>query len=117
MIMFIALAAALPSPSQARDIRCVAALAIVASAQQRGRGWRDVEDLRAKGGEFAALVGVDVMAGTGASREAVRDQMLAASAALNKAGPLSRAEVSACIVTMNAHLAVAKAAEAAAAKP
>jgi hypothetical protein len=110
MIALIALAtAALPSPAQAKNIQCVAMLAIVSGAQKRGSGWREVEDVRIKGSEFAAIVGVDVMKGTGATREAVRDQMVSAYAALNKAGALSPAAVSACIATMNAHLAVAKA--------
>jgi hypothetical protein len=112
MIALIALAtAALPSPAQAKNIQCVAMLAMVANSQKRGSAWRDVEDVRAKGSEFAAIVGVDVMNGTGATREAVRDQMVSAYAALNKAGVLSRPAVLSCIATMNAHLAAAKAEE------
>lgn len=113
MIAVLALAAvALPTPAQAKNIRCVAMLAMVADAQKRGARWGDVDDVRAKGAEFAAIVGVDVMKGTGATREAVRAQMVSAYAALNKAGVLARPEVLTCIASMNAHLAVAKAEEA-----
>lgn len=104
MIALLALAAALPTPAQTQDIRCVAALAIVANEQKRGVAWSDVDDVQDDGADFAALVGEDVMKTTGATREDVRTQMLAAVAAIQKAKSLPREEVNACIATMKARL-------------
>lgn len=106
MIALIALAAALPSPAQAKDIRCVAALAIVASEQKRESGWSDVDDVQDDGADFAVLVGEDVMKTTGATREDVRTQMVAAVGAIQKGKALSREEVSGCIAAMKARIPV-----------
>ncbi len=109
MPLLLALATvALPTPAQATDLRCVAVLAIVANAQRRGAGWRDVDDVQRDGPEFAAIVGDDVMTATGMTREAVRDGMLAAVASVRKAkGPL-RADVATCMATMHARIAQAR---------
>jgi hypothetical protein len=107
MIALIALAAALPSPAQAKDIRCVAALAIVASEQKRGSGWSDVDDVQDDGADFAAMVGEDVMKTTGATREDVRTQMVAAVSAIQKAKVLPREDVAACIAAMKVRLPAA----------
>lgn len=109
MIGLIALAAALPTPAQTKDIRCVAALAIVAGEQKRGAGWSDVDDVQDDGADFAALVGEDVMRTTGATRDEVRVQMIAAVAAIQKAKSLARDEVIGCIATAKARLPVAPA--------
>jgi len=107
MIALIALAAALPSPAQARDIRCVATLAIVASEQKRGSGWSDVDDVQDDGADFAVLVGEDVMKSTGSTREDVRTQMIAAVGAIQKTKALTRAEVTGCIASMKARVPAA----------
>lgn len=74
----------LPTPlteDHKRDLSCVAALAIVASEQERG-----VADsfayplLEERGSQYAGLVGERVMRETGLTREQVRDQILAAVA-------------------------------------
>ncbi len=104
MIVLLALAAALPTPMQTKDIRCVAALAIVASEQKRGSGWSDVDDVQDDGADFAALVGEDVMKTTGATREEVRTQMIAAVGAIQKAKALPRDEVVGCIAAAKARL-------------
>ncbi len=105
MTILIALAAALlPTPAQAQDIRCVAALAIVASEQKRGTGWSDVDDVQDDGADFAALVGDQVITATGMTREAVRDAMIAAVAAIQTAKRLDRSEVAQCITAMHARL-------------
>lgn len=104
MIALIALAAALPTPAQAKDIRCVAALAIVANEQKRGTGWSDVDDVQDDGADFAAIVGDDVMKKTGATRDDVRTQMIAAVGAIQKSKALTRDVVTDCIVSMKARL-------------
>lgn len=111
MILTLALAAAaLPTPAQTKNIRCVAALAIVANAQARGAGWRDVEDVRKDGAEFAAITGDDVMTSTGATREDVGAMMRTAVGAIRREKGPAKAEVSACIVSMKAYLIAVKAA-------
>lgn len=104
MIALLALAAALPTPAQAQDIRCVAAIAIVAGEQKRGAGWSDVDDVQSDGPDYAALIGEEVMKTTGATREDVRAQMIAAVAAIQKAKALPRDEVTRCIAAMKKRL-------------
>jgi|GEM_PF-520716 len=95
---------------QAKRIRCVAALAIVASEQERGAGnWDDYPPLAADGATFAGIVGEAVMKETGRTREAVRDAILSAVAALQKqakdsADPdaLAHAEADRCLPVLRA---------------
>ena len=95
---------------QAKRIRCVAALAIVASGQERGAGnWDDYPPLAADGATFAGIVGEAVMKETGRTREAVRDAILSAVAALQKqakdsADPdaLAHAEADRCLPVLRA---------------
>lgn len=104
MFALIAMAAALPSPAQAQDIRCVAALAIVANEQKRATGWGDVDDVQDDGADFAAQVGEDIIKTTGATREDVRAQMVAAVGAIQKGKTLTRGEVLDCIAGMKKRL-------------
>ncbi len=103
-LLALAAAASLPSPAQAVDLRCVATLAIVANEQKRGAGWGDVDDVQDDGADFAALVGDDIVAKTGMTREAVRDAMIANVAAIQKSKLLPRADVLQCIASMHARV-------------
>lgn len=81
-------AAMTPKPlnaDQALRVRCVAALAIVASEQERGVGdWAGYPPLEEDGATFAGIVGEQVMKETGRTREQVRDEILKAVADLQK---------------------------------
>ena len=74
--------AALPKPLtdiHKRDLSCVAALAIVASEQERGVASSfEYPLLEERGRTYAGLVGERVMQETGLTREQVREQILAA---------------------------------------
>ncbi len=110
MILTLVLAAAapaLPTPAQARDIQCVATLAIVASEQRRAAGWGEIPDMQDEGAGYAAIVGEDVMKTTGETREAVRDRIVAAVARIQNAKRLPRADVDACIAAMRKRQPVA----------
>lgn len=104
MIAALLLAASAPVPltaPQQRAVRCVAALAIVASEQQRGTGGRDWPALRIDGARFAQVTGERLMAETGRTREQMRDAILAAVAEYQKAkGDVPRGEVDGCIALM-----------------
>lgn len=110
MSLLLFLAAAAASPTHAEQIRCVAALAIVASEQERGQAealaW---PALGGDGARFAQLTGERVMAETGRTKEAVRDDILAAVATLQReaqadggAAPLPGELVGGCIEMMRA---------------
>jgi hypothetical protein len=99
MPFLFALAAALLSPAQATEIRCVALLALVSTEQARGVGWSEYPPLARDGARFAGIVGEDVMNATGATREDVRDMIYAAARAL-KATPLDPPEVGRCVALM-----------------
>ena len=72
-------------PAQSQQIRCVAALAIVANDQGRGAGdWADFPPLAKRGAKFAGVVGEDVMKAGGLTKEAVRTLILADVAMLQK---------------------------------
>lgn len=96
LALFLAAATTLPTPIQASDLRCVALLAIVANEQRRGTGWTQYRDLQRDGARFAGVVGDDIVATTGETREAVRDQIVAQVARLQRGGELTRTEVDAC---------------------
>lgn len=93
-------AAALPTPAQATEIRCVALLAIVANEQARGVGWSEYPALAADGARFSGVVGEQLMTATGRTREQVRDLILASVTGLQKAKALPRAEVDGCVTLM-----------------
>lgn len=110
-------AAPVPAPvaqplnaDQAMRIRCVAALAIVASEQERGTGdWEGYPPLASDGATFAGIVGEAVMKETGRTREQVRDEILKAVAALQKqavgsddADGIAHAEADKCLPVLRA---------------
>lgn len=79
-------AAATPAPlnsDQTERLRCIAALAIIASDQQGGgSNWPTFPPLARRGAHFAEKMGQAVIAETGRSKEQVRDAILAEVAAL-----------------------------------
>ncbi len=102
--LFAAAAAAAPlplTPVDAEQIRCVAALAIVASEQQRGvNEWGDIPPLARRGAHFAGQVG-ETLVKTGRTREQVREAMTAEVAAFQKAKSLPTATVTQCLALMD----------------
>lgn len=67
--------------NQRRDLTCVAVLAIIASEQERGMESALAYPLLAeRGATYAGLVGERIMAGSGRTREQVREDILAAVA-------------------------------------
>ena len=110
IIAALALPAAAPAapplmtPDQAQRVRCVAALAIVSSDQQRGVGtWTNVPPLATRGAHFAATVGEALTAQGGRTREDVRAAILASVADFQKRGDaaLTPQVVSDCVDLMN----------------
>ena len=94
----------LMTPDQAQRVRCVAALAIVSSDQQRGAGtWTNVPPLATRGAHFAGIVGEAVAAQGGRTREDVRAAILASVADFQKRGDaaLTPQVVSDCVDLMN----------------
>jgi len=115
MMMLSQPAAEPPAPladSQRRDLSCVAILAIVASEQERGvESALDYPLLTERGATYAGLVGQQIMAETGRSREQVREEILAAVAdqqamAQAAADPdeLVRSEMATCLPLLDAAL-------------
>lgn len=100
------LAAAPPpalTPDQARRIRCVAALGIVAFEQERRTAAAlALPPLARDGARFAEVVGKAVVAETGRTQEQVRDLILADVRALQARGALPVAEAEACVPVMRA---------------
>ena len=95
---------------QQRDLSCVAALAIIASEQERG-----VESaltyplLSERGATYAGLIGERVMLETGRTKEQVRDDILAAVAAqqakvkdVADPGQVVEAEMEKCLPLLDA---------------
>ena len=82
--------AAAPPPltaAQNEQVRCVAALAIVANEQERGVGdWDSLPPLKSRGSHFAGVIGEALTGEGGRTREAVRDAILAAVADFQKSG-------------------------------
>jgi hypothetical protein len=109
LLIIPALAAALAAPppltaQQAGQVRCVAALAIVANDQERGaQGWDGIPPLSTRGAHFAGTVGESLMKAGARTREQVRDEMVGAVAALQKKGTagLTPDTVKSCIALMD----------------
>ncbi len=101
------LAAATPfTPAQTEQLRCVAALAIVAHEQQRGaEEWSELPALQTRGGRFAEIVGQRIVAASKHPQEAVRDAILGEVAAFQKAYPgeasIPEETVTGCIALMD----------------
>jgi hypothetical protein len=81
--------AAIPAPplgaDQTERVRCVAALAIVSSEQERGVGdWNSLPRLKSRGAHFAGVVGEILTGQAGQTRESVRDAILAEVATFQK---------------------------------
>jgi hypothetical protein len=108
MLSLLAIAAA-PSPftpAHTEQLRCVAALAIVAHEQRRGADeWSELPDLAGRGAHFSEVVGQKIMADTKRPQEAVRDAILAEVAAFQKAYPgdaeIPEKTVTGCIALMD----------------
>jgi type IV secretory pathway VirB10-like protein len=102
--------AAAPAPrpfaaTETEQLRCVAALAIVAHDQARpDSDYGDVMPLANRGARFAEVAGQQIVKTSGQSREAVRDRILAEVAAFQKAYPgaavLPDATIKGCIAVM-----------------
>ncbi len=83
------------------QVRCVAALAIVASEQQRGvNEWGNLPPLARRGAHFAGQVG-ETLVKAGRTREQVREAMTGEVAAFQKAGDLPADTVKQCIALMD----------------
>lgn len=92
------------TPEQTERVRCIAALAIVASEQERGAGdWGSLPPLRTRGAHFAETVGQALTGEGGRKREDVRDAILAAVAEFQKGGDaaLDPRTVVSCIELMD----------------
>jgi hypothetical protein len=89
------------SPAQSEQVRCVAALAIVAHQQQDpANNLGDIPLLQKRGAHFAGTVGTALIAHGVRSKEAVRDLFVAGVASFQKA-KLPRETVTSCIVLMD----------------
>lgn len=106
-IALFAAAAATPvplNPDQKERLRCVAALAVIASDQQRGSSvWPGFPPLARRGAHFAKVVGEGVMTETGRSKEQVRDAILGEVKALQKTpgNTATTALGQSCVALMN----------------
>ena len=94
------------SASETSQLRCVAALAIVAHEQRRPAGeYADVEQVANSGARFAEIAGQNVVKTSGQSRDAVRDKILAEVEGLQKAYPgdaiIPEKTITNCIAMMN----------------
>lgn len=92
------------NPDQAGQLRCVAALAIIANDQQRGTGdWAGYPVLTARGIKFSDAVAEALMKETGQSRDALKVEVLAQVAALQKDATEAavRAAADPCIVMLD----------------
>lgn len=106
--LILVAAAPLPKPltaEQTGELRCVAALAIVAHEQEAQDGeWDDLPNLADRGAHFAGVAGDRVIKASGHSRDTVRDMILAEVAAFQKASKdsgLERETVTGCIAMMD----------------
>lgn len=106
MLSVLALLAAAPpplTPDQARNIRCVAVLGILAFEQERRTAAAlGLPPLARDGARFAQVVGETIVRETGRSQEAVRALILAEVAAVQKAKALPVAEAEVCVPVMQA---------------
>lgn len=99
------------TPSQSEQVRCVAALAIVAHDQQSGgNDWLDLPPLAKRGAHFSGTVGEVLMKGSGRTRDQVRALIIDQVAGFQKSvdqqqiatgEALSRATVKSCIALMD----------------
>lgn len=97
------------TPVQQERIGCVAAMAVVAHDQQRGApGWEGIPWLKDRGARFAGLTGEAIMKETGRTQGEVREAILGAVAAFQKATPekanlqlIAREKVQECIALMD----------------
>lgn len=92
------------TPEQGTRLKCVAALAIVASEQERGVGdWNSLPPLKARGTHFAGVIGETLTGEGGRTRETVRDAILTAVKIFQAEGEnaLSPEAVIECIELMN----------------
>lgn len=108
--------AATPAPAfthaQARELRCVAALAIVATEQERGtEGWGGFPRLAEDGATYAERVTADIVKASHQPREAVQSAMIEAVATLQReagesddADAFARAEAERCLPLMRARV-------------
>ena len=88
---------------QSTQIRCVAALAIIANDQGRGAGeWDDFPPLAKRGARFAGIVGEDVMKVGGLTKEAVRTLIFADVSSLQKEPDIVRDVAHSCLPLMDA---------------
>jgi hypothetical protein len=111
LLLALPLLAAATSPpkpltaEQQSELRCVAALAIVAHEQEAQDGeWDDLPNLAARGAHFAGVAGDRAVKASGQSRDAVREIILAEVAAFQKASKdsgLPRETVTGCIAMMD----------------
>ncbi len=89
------------TPAQSEQVRCVAALAIVAHQQQDpANNLGDIPPLQKRGAHFAGTVGTALIARGARTKEAVRDLFVAGVASFQKA-KLPRETVTSCIALMN----------------
>jgi hypothetical protein len=102
--LFAAAAPAPFSPAQKESLRCVAALAIIASDQQKGgSNWPSFPPLSRRGAHFAEKIGTQMVTQTGRTKEQVRAAILAEVAAL-QAKPGNSATTAlglSCVALMN----------------
>jgi hypothetical protein len=92
--------------AETEQLRCVAALAIVAHEQGRPTGeYADVEQVATSGARFAEVAGQNIVKTSGQSREAVRDKILAEVAGFQKAFPgdsvIPEKTITGCIALAN----------------
>ncbi len=74
--------------TETEQLRCVAALAIVAHEQGRPTGdYTDVDPVTTSGARFAEVAGQNIVRTSGQNREAVRDRILAEVEGFQKAYP------------------------------
>lgn len=97
MILFALAAAALLPPDLARDMRCVAVIAVNRNPS-----------LASDGAFYTAIVGADAMDATGQSREAVRDLILNQVKRV-RATPPGASEIKTCAAAMKARVAIERA--------
>jgi hypothetical protein len=115
-LIFLATAFSLSLPANAaprgfnsaetEQLRCVAALAIVAHEQGRPTGeYADFEQVANPGARFAEVAGQNIVKTSGQSREAVRDKILAEVEGFQKAYPgdqmIPDKTITGCIALMN----------------
>jgi hypothetical protein len=94
MILIALATAALLPPDIARDMRCVAVIAVNRNPA-----------LAQDGAFYTAIVGADAMDATGQSREAVRDMILAQVKIVRTTKP-ALTEIATCTRAMNARVAI-----------